>query len=94
MAIVSYALMVLVASTASAIAVQVDNVDLTTFSNSTISCNWASATGLVADVQTYKLNATDIVSQCANVCGLAFETGIPVWITYLRILVDYSANPH
>jgi len=77
MAMVSYALMIMMALAASAIAVRVDSVDLTTFSNSTISCNWPSVTDLVGDVQTYKLNATDIVSQCANVCGLLFESSNP-----------------
>jgi hypothetical protein len=37
-------------------------------------CDWTSAAQLVGQIQADKLNATDVVSQCANVCQVAFNS--------------------
>jgi len=42
--------------------------------NSTISCNWLSATDVVRDIQAFELNVTDIVTQCADICQIVFQS--------------------
>ena len=42
--------------------------------NSTISCNWIDAVNIVADIQRFKLNVSDIVTQCANTCQVVFQS--------------------
>ena len=63
-----------------AMAIPIENNDAAIFSNSNISCNWQDAAGLVRDFQTYKLNETNVVAQCANACviGLALEYPVGV----------------
>jgi hypothetical protein len=41
---------------------------------SSLSCDWISAAQLVGQIQADKLNVTDVVAQCANVCQVAFNS--------------------
>lgn len=38
------------------------------------SCDWLSAQALVGDIQDKKLNVTNVVAQCINVCDIAFRS--------------------
>lgn len=81
----------LMAVMGSVTAVHINSIAVTPI-NSTISCNWSNATQVVGDIQAAKLNVTDIVAQCANVCDIAFASSIPVWIQY--VLKYYLLTPH
>jgi hypothetical protein len=75
-------LMSLMAAASSALAVPVGSIGVDTFSNPAISCDWSGAAyipaDIVGDIQTSKLNVTDVVTQCANVCNIVFASGNPV----------------
>lgn len=51
--------------------------------NSSISCDWPSAGALVAEIQSDKLNVTDIVNQCPDICQSVFESNNPVSVGLL-----------
>jgi hypothetical protein len=60
--------------------------------NAMISCNWTTPTDLVTDIQTSKLNATDIVAQCENICQFVFRSTELVRKASVRITLDYRTN--
>lgn len=53
------------------------------FANTITSCDWGSAKALMADIDTEKLNVTELVAQCNNVCKVAFESNRNVRISHL-----------
>ncbi len=48
--------------------------------NSTTVCNWTSAADIVRAIQSRKLNTTQVVAQCDDVCKVVFGSGNPVGI--------------
>jgi hypothetical protein len=73
----------LIAGVSFTAAIPVESVTRDNSTNSNISCNWSNAADIVGDIQTNKLNATDVVAQCASVCGIAFASDNPVCTLYI-----------
>ena len=71
-------LILLMAVASSVLAIPVGSNGVDTFSNPSISCDWPSAADTMGDIQASKLNVTDVVTQCANICNIVFASGNPV----------------
>jgi hypothetical protein len=54
------------------------------YTDPTFSCDWPSAGAALDDIETHQFNVTKVVKDCANVCGLVFESNNAV-IFYVLI---------
>lgn len=69
----------------STIATPVSGSALAASAASSISCNWTGAAQVVGQIQADKLNATDVVAQCANVCQVAFNSSSAAGVGLFQI---------
>ena len=81
-----YSPILIVAAFKSTISTPVSNSVMAAAATSPMSCNWTVAAQVVGQIQADKLNVTDIVAQCANVCQVAFNSTSAAGVSIFQII--------